>query len=243
MTAIGDGGPWQLTLLGEWRLQRAGVGVNVTLRQQRLIAALAILGGKSRRALAASLWPASEESHAAGNLRAGLWQISHELPALLVNGKDRISLSTSVWVDWHWLQSRMTAIRGEAQLRPRPQDIDSLRRAELLPGWYEEFVWREQERLDQLRLETLEVVSRRLYTLGDLDGGREAAWAAAAIDPLRESAQRLIIEGDLLDGNYGLAVLAYHRYCARLESELGISPSPRLGRMLQTLVTGPVTGE
>src|SRR5687768_35860 len=90
---------WQLQLIDGWRLRSGGRDVKVGLRQQRLVAALALLGSQPRPYLSGLLWPESSEKQASGSLRAAVWTISQQLPGLLVSDNLRLGLAESVRVD------------------------------------------------------------------------------------------------------------------------------------------------
>jgi DNA-binding SARP family transcriptional activator len=55
---------------------------------------------------------------------------------------------------------------------------------------------------------------------------------AAAIEPLRESAQLILLRGHLEAGNNAWALQAFHDFRVRLRRELGVSPSPRFAELL-----------
>ena len=91
---------WNLSVLGCWQLRRNEQTVEVGARQKRLISVLALLGPRSRDVVAGLLWPESSEMQAAGNLRASLFRITHDLP-VLVRSADPLQLEPSVIVDPH----------------------------------------------------------------------------------------------------------------------------------------------
>ncbi len=188
-----DSQPWELNLLGSWHLTLGGHPVAVGLRQQRLIAALGILGARSRHSLASLLWPDSSEAQAAGNLRASLFHIMHKLPGLVCPSPDSLFLEPGVTVDFHRIRWLIADIQEAANLA-EPDSADLLYHADLLPGWYEDWVIFEQERLQQLRLDGLEALAKHYLRAGATGPAIEAALAATAIEPLRESAQ-LILPG------------------------------------------------
>jgi two-component SAPR family response regulator len=72
---------------------------------------------------------------------------------------------------------------------------------ELLPGWSEEWVVIERERLRNRRLHALEKMSVWLSRHGDHAAAIDAALAALATDPLRETAHRALIQALLAEGN------------------------------------------
>ncbi len=56
----------------------------------------------------------------------------------------------------------------------------------------------------------------------------QAALAAAAEEPLRESAHLALIQAHLAEGNVGEAIRHYSAYRRTLFDELGVDPSPAL---------------
>lgn len=235
---------WSLTLLGSWQVQRVGETVLAAKRQQRIIAALAVLGPMQRRQLAGVLWPECSEARAAGSLRAGVWHVRHGLPGLLAEFDDVLAISPAVSSDFSHARSRIAECVSAAR-SVSPPDIPQLRRdllvcsrAILLPGWYDDWLAEAQEELRRSRLGALESIALRFIDYGYLDEGIRAASLAAAAEPLRESARRLVILGHLEAGNNAEAVRVYREFRALLALELGASPSPLLERLIES--AGPL---
>ncbi|MFF9527676.1 BTAD domain-containing putative transcriptional regulator, partial [Streptomyces achromogenes] len=103
---------------------------------------------------------------------------------------------------------------------------------ELLPGWDEEWVLLERERLRQLRLHALDALADRLTRQGSPALALEAALASIRIEPLRESAHRAVVAAHLSEGNVIEAVRHYRAYRQLLRDELGLEPSAQLARMI-----------
>lgn len=224
---------WDLNLLGYWQLRLNGRPQEVGSRQQRLITALAILGSRSRAFLADRLWPDSPESQAAGNLRASVFRVSHQLPHLLQASPGSLALQPHVEVDVHQVRTLMRQIEVGGDLKSLPTDaVETLRAADLLPGWYEDWVIYEQERLRQQRLDALETLARRCLARGDLSSAKDAASAAVAMEPLRESAHLLLVRSHLAEGNQASAARVYHDLRNRLRLELGIAPGDAFTQLL-----------
>jgi DNA-binding SARP family transcriptional activator len=87
----------------------------------------------------------------------------------------------------------------------------TLKSAVLLPGWNDDWVVFEQERLNQRRLAAFETLAKRFLALGDGKHCAEASGAAATIEPLRESAHRRLLT----------ALGAFELFRTRLADELG----------------------
>jgi DNA-binding SARP family transcriptional activator len=112
-------------------------------------------------------------------------------------------------------------------------------RGELLPGWYDDWVLLERERLRQLRMHALEAMADRLMAAGRCGDAVQAAYVAMQAEPLRESAHRTLIRVHLAEGNLIEAVHAYESFRALLADELGVAPS----QLMRDLVNGlPVSG-
>lgn len=219
---------WHLSLLGAWRLQQGNTTFQVASREQRLIACVGLLGCRHRSFLSGLLWPRSSEAQAAGNLRTTVWCISHTFPRLLHAAADTLELDESVSVDVASLRDYVALLRDQPGTSVPDSYLDHLGRAELLPGWYDDWVVFEQERLRQVRLSALELMTRQ-YLAGNEPGKAViAALSAINIEPLRESAHLLLVQAHLAAGNRAAAVRAYRMFSVRLQAELGVQPSPQL---------------
>ena len=222
---------WKLRLLGFWQLELDGQVANVGRRQQRLIAALALRGPEPRRVLAALLWPESSEEQAADSVRVSVFRISHDLPRLLAAGRDPLALNTDCEVDFAGVNHLIDEIERPGTA-PAVDAAEVLRTAELLPGWYDDWVLYERERLQQRRMAALEILATRFLTQGNLFYALDAARLAISIEPLRESAQLILVRALLAAEDHASAVVAYRDFSDRLADELGVAPSPRFAEIL-----------
>lgn len=223
---------WHLSLLGAWRLRCGSNTVTVASREQRLIACVGLLGRRHRSFLAGLLWPKSSETQAAGNLRTSVWCVSHSFPHLLEAGADTLELHETVSVDVTALQRHVATLQAQPEAQVPDSYLDDLSRADLLPGWYDDWVIFEQERLRQLRLSALEHMARHHLLAGEPGRAVIAALSAASIEPLRESAHLLLVQAHLAAGNRAAAVRAYTMFSTRLEAELGVQPSSQLSDLV-----------
>jgi DNA-binding SARP family transcriptional activator len=103
----------------------------------------------------------------------------------------------------------------------------------LLPGWYDEWVIFERERLRQRLLHAMESLVRRLIADGLFADAIEVAMTAVGVEPLRESAQRVLIEAHLAEGNFVEARRAYGAYSELMAVELGVPPSNELAEIMR----------
>ncbi|WP_345771145.1 AfsR/SARP family transcriptional regulator [Geodermatophilus normandii] len=227
-----------MTLLGGFGLDLAGRGRRSTSDDlpravQRLVAHLCLCTRPTRTATAGHLWPDVPEDHAHGSLRSALWRLNRAAPGLVEVSGSALHLAADVRVDVRdlsaWMRRAMASATG-------PEDValpDTALLGDLLPGWYDDWVLLERERLRQLRLEALEAVAARLTSLGRPCEALQAAHAAVRAEPLRESAHRMVVRIHLAEGNVAEAVRAYESFRTMVEDELGVSPTEQMTRLVQ----------
>jgi DNA-binding SARP family transcriptional activator len=226
---------WDLRLVGGWQLSRGRREVRIALRQQRLMAVLALHGRLPRSVLAAMLWPQSSDGQALGSLRVTMCALRRDWPDLLDFSAGTVALSGQVRVD---IQHFRAQISRHGDQLPGRSMMDVLRRGELLPGWYDDWVIDEQERWTLLRLAALERAATNLLASGDNDGAIDAARSMIALDPGHESAYQLLLRAQLADGNRAEALRTYRDFNSMLHLEFGAAPSTKTARLLeQSLLT------
>lgn len=214
-----------MELLGSWRLRRGPVVLRVATRQQRLIAALAIRGPSPRNYLVGLLWPDYPDSRALESLRVSVHLVSRQVPGLIVNGGSLLSLSDRVDVDLHRVRSRIRVLGQTGFDADALSSLHELRDAEVLPGWYEDWVIFEQSRLRQDRLRAFTRIARQSLARDDPEASAAAAEAALELEPLYENAVALLIASELQQGRPAAALRSYERYRDKLRDDMGLLPS------------------
>ena len=169
---------------------------------QRLVAYLSLCGRPARTAIAGQLWPEVPEENAHRSLRSALWRLHKVAPGLVEVSGGALCLAAGVRVDvrelTEWAQ-RMLDPRsaaddaGDAGRRPAG--------ASCCPGWYDDWVLLERERVRQLRMHALEALAEKLAAAGRYGEAVQAAYAAVVAEPLRESAHRAVVRVHLVEGN------------------------------------------
>jgi DNA-binding SARP family transcriptional activator len=106
---------------------------------------------------------------------------------------------------------------------------------ELLPDCYDDWALVERERFRQLRLHALEAACELLTRRGCYGQALMAGLAAVATEPLRESAQRLVVQAHISEGNWHEALRQYTSYADLLGSELGLLPSAAMEALVAPL--------
>jgi DNA-binding SARP family transcriptional activator len=221
---------FHLSLLGGFRLESGGHTVAVPQSARRLLALLGVRRRCARAETAGVLWPGSDEDRARANLRTVLWRLHRLTPEPLVVGDDQLALGPGVGTD-------VAALVGSAGrvLAGAFTDVVGMPApaAELLPGWYDDWVLTERERLRQLQLYALEALATGLTAQGRFSDATQAALAAVHLEPLRESATRALIVVHLAEHNINEAVRRLDLFRATLHRELGVRPTAELERLVR----------
>ncbi|GAA0507780.1 hypothetical protein GCM10011581_20410 [Saccharopolyspora subtropica] len=224
--------PLRLTLLGGWGLHADGKSVAMSSNGQRLLAFLALRGRTQRDYAAAVLWPDSDDQSALANLRTTLWRVRQRVRGALISTQHELELAPLVSLDVDGLVAAGRYLLNQ-ESADSPADCaeigrDLARHAPLLPGWYDDWVITERERLQQLQVHALEVAAERLVQSRHLASALEIAQAATQVEPFRETAHCAVVKVLLQQANPAQAVRHYQRYERLLHRELGIAPSPNL---------------
>lgn len=206
---------------------------------ERLLVFVALRNGHavSRRKIAGALWPSVPEDRAAGNLRTALWRLRASGIQILNADRHALSIKLGTSIDifavdgWAGRLVNGTADENDISIRHFHPAA-----TELLPGWYDDWIIFERERIRQRLLHALEILSRRLAQEGRFGEAVEAALTATDIDPLRESAQKALILIYISEGNVAQARNTYRAYARLLHSELGISPTPAVARLVEPVM-------
>jgi DNA-binding SARP family transcriptional activator len=220
-------------LLGSFRLEIGGSAVGLPIQSQRLVGFLSIAGRPERReTVAGRLWGDLDQGNAQACLRTALWRIRKIDPRLVNPTGAAIALGPDVDVDVHRTTSyARDLIQGS--VAPKASYLPGLLEDDLLPGWEDDWVLFERERWRQLRIHALECLARQLSEQGDHPAAIEAAVAAVAAEPLRDSAHAVLIETHLREGNRAEAARQFTRYTQIMRRELGLPPSRRVADLLR----------
>src|SRR5687768_10501529 len=198
---------WRIELFGGVRL----VGANRTLRRfraQNVAALLAYLAlhldrANPRDELIELVWPETDLDAGRASLRTALYSLRRQLEppgvepgAVLQAGRHAITLSsTAVTTDVAEFEAAARAVLDEGT----PDPADCMERAVrlyadgLLPGYYQDWVGPEQERLADLLFQALGRVAPHAETRGELERALRWARRAVAVHPLREEGTQALM--------------------------------------------------
>ena len=222
----------EVRLLRTFALESSGQTVELPLGVQRLVAFLSLHDHPmDRQHVAGTLWPETTDQRASANLRSALWRQNQlDCPVATATGAS-LMISPHVTVDVR----RATAL-AHAVLRnegAEPVEVDTTEFcADIVPGWYDDWLVVGREQFRQLRVRALECLSAQLVAKGRFGAAAEAAMAAIASEPLRESAHRALASVHLAEGNQAEAVRQFGFYRDLLQEQLGFAPSEHFERLI-----------
>ncbi|HEY1345676.1 MAG TPA: BTAD domain-containing putative transcriptional regulator [Streptosporangiaceae bacterium] len=222
----GTGARLTLCLLDGFQLRVDDLIVALPIPIQRLLAYLAVQQRPvSRSATAGMLWLDVPERRASGSLRSALWRLGKEGIHPVVTSPTHLGLCPAVAVDlYEALATARSLTDQRGALRFDAQAMRLLSK-DLLPDWYDEWLFVERERFRQIRLHALEALCEQLTSAGCYALAIESGLAAVAAEPLRESAHRALIKAHLAEGNRSEAMRQYKRLCELLRTDLTADPS------------------
>lgn len=197
---------------------------------KRLLAFLALDRRRlDRHYVAGALWPDRDDDRAAGCLRTALWRLRNVGLDVIEVSHMTLRLVPEVRVDAEeardWAERILAGRPGESDLH---SCWDRTHALDLLPGWYDNWVTNHREWLRQLVLHALDEVSRQLTARGRPGDAVTIAQRTVDADPLRESAQQVLMEAHVAEGNLAEARRVLARYERHAQEELDIRPSPLL---------------
>lgn len=199
---------------------------------QRLIALVALRTTIQREEAGGILWPDVPDHRATARLRTALWRMRRSGSDVLTTVNGQLMVRDRVEVDYQdWMGLAVKIIDRPGSVTE--VNLSSLRpHGELLPGWYDDWILLERERVRYLQLHMLEVAADQLLQKGRHAAALEFALGALRIEQTRESAHRLVIRVHLAEGNVGEAWRQFRRCERVLGKELGIRPSGQLRALL-----------
>ncbi|MEV6170829.1 BTAD domain-containing putative transcriptional regulator [Streptomyces sp. NPDC051954] len=249
MNSTAEGRHTWYRLLGPVQVQRDGVLLDLGPRQRRvLLTRLLIEDGRPVPVseLCRSLWHDHQPSGALSSVRAHVSRLRAVLdpdrrgrPSVLVAGPAGYSLKVpSEARDTTAFEDSLRRVRGalkQGRLPAAQREVDAalgLWRGEALGDAAEyAFAIRERERLDALHQDAKELRATILLRQGDLELAIEVAEELALSAPLREASWALLMRALYAAGRSVEALGRYDRFRGMLARELGLDPSPVLGRL------------
>ena len=201
----------------------------------------------TREEIIVQFWPDFSAKKAASNLTSTLTRLHQAIPQefrplIQTCGTNTLALSEDVdlWVDAETFEAEASLVETSlnAETADRLRSALDLYHGDLLPGWDEDWILIERERLRYLFVASL----RRLMEFYEGAGSMERAVACGQrvlkFEPLHEATHEALMQIYLQTG-FRAAALKQYETCKRLlKTQLGVEPNDRL-RELQSRALNP----
>ncbi len=208
-----------------------------TRKHQWLLALLALRHDRAvdRDWLAGTLWPESPNSQALYNLRRCL----SDLRTALGSEGERLGTSAPRTISLSLADATVDVLAFDAAIArgdsPSLEEAVSLYRGPLLEGCTLEWVLTERQQREMAYLAALERLAAQAMARQDVAVAVRSLRLIVATDPLRESAQRALMEALAAGGDVAAATLAYREYRLYLHRNLNAEPSPETSALFQQI--------
>ena len=234
----------EVHLLGKFEVRVDGERVEIPSRPaQSLLAYLIVHAGTQQRRekLAGLMWPDSTESNARRNLRTALWRLRKAIGDVYLL-TDKVSVAfdpnSSYELDVSTLQENAAAKQSSSEL----MDTVSVYDGSLLPGFYDDWVTLERERLQAVFEDRMQMLMDRLIEERRWRDVRQWAERWIAQGQVPEQAFRALMAAHAGMGDLSGVAATYQRCVEALSEELGVEPSEETRQLYQRLAKGERPG-
>ena len=196
----------------------------------------------SREGLASLLWGDTSTEKSKKYLRQALWHLHAALNSdnelgteVLMVDHDWLSLTphSNLWTDVDVFERAFAGAEGVAgrQLDTEKahalKDAVSLYNDDLLPGYYQEWILFERERLQNMYLLMLDKLIVYLQYQGEYEVAQGYGATILRYDPARERTHRQLMHLYSLAGDRTSALRQFERCALALKQELGVKPEKK----------------
>jgi DNA-binding SARP family transcriptional activator len=248
-------GRWRIELLGGLRVSR-GEWTLSRFRSQRTAALLAYLAyfadrDHPRMVLAEQFWPEGDPGLGRHNLNVALSWLREHLSVPEGASPPLISTRFAVRLDPSLATTDVSELKAALDAAPRVEGAAraaslaaavALYRGPLLPGFTDEWVLLEQQRLDEQFFPAVRDLIAYYQTSGDGDRAIQCAVQAVGVDPLREEAHRELIRLYAAEGRLYEAQRQYTELERRLARDLDVTPDAETRSLMERLAARTANG-
>jgi DNA-binding SARP family transcriptional activator/predicted ATPase len=236
---------WKIYLLGQFKLLGNDRTFELPSRPaQSLLAYLVLNAGVTHRRekLASLIWPEANETNARSYLRQALWRIGKSLEDASFSRDEYLKISDiSVTFDNksdYWLDVDLLWEGEKKHSLDEMIAIVQLYRGELLPGFYEEWVVLERDRLETAYHQKMNLLLEGLLQAGHWEEALKWSEQWIRLGHLPEAAFRAMLRAHAGFGDQGMLRVTYQRCVEALKRELDLEPSAETKRLYEQILHG-----
>src|SRR5258706_73756 len=233
----------QIRLLGQFDIRLDGKRVTIPTRAaQSLLAYLVLTAGTPHRRekLAGTFWPDTTDENARKNLRQELWRIRKAFSAQQFSTDEYLSAeeltltfnrNSEYWLDVAQLE------RPEIDLESLTANL-SLYQGELLPGFYEDWITLERERVQSIFETKMDQLLKQLVTAERWTAVQEQGERWLSLGQTLEPAYRAMMLAYGARGDMAKVSSTYQRCIEELREQFGLEPSAETRALYDGLLKG-----
>jgi len=234
----------QIRLLRQFDVRLDGKRIIISSRAgQSLLAYLAMTAGTPHRRekLAGTLWPESSDENARKNLRQELWRIRKAIPAQELAPENHYLLADEYTLTFnphadYWLDVAILE-KPDLDIQSLTSSL-SLYQGELLPGFYDDWVVLERERLRTLFESKMEQLVDKLVDMERWTTVQEQCERWLALGQAPEPAYRALMLSYNARGDMAKVSSIYQRCAEDLQDQFGVEPSAETHALFNGLLKG-----
>jgi WD40 repeat protein/class 3 adenylate cyclase len=194
-----------------------------------------------REKLAGTLWPDSSEENARKNLRQELWRIRKAIPTQNLPEADEYLIADEFTLTFnrdadYWLDVAILE-KSDPDIQSLTSSL-SLYQGELLPGFYDDWVVLERERLQTLFESKMGQLVEKLVESERWTAVQEQCERWLALGHVSEPAYRALMLSYNARGDMAKVSATYQRCVEDLRDHLGVEPSAETHALFNGLLKG-----
>ena len=230
----------EIQLLGDFQLRVNGRSLAaLSDREQALLVYLLLnrAAPQPRRHIAFQFWPDTSEKQAQTNLRNLYYRLRRKLPEA-----DAFLKSDTQSLQWEPEGTFVLDVAAFATAVATATTVDQWQTAvdqysgTLLPGWYQEWLEPERDRLRQMFIRAIIVLIDQLEARRDYPEAIRYAQRLLRHDSLHEATYRQLMRLQALIGDKPGALQTYHSCATALARELGVEPDATTRELYEQLL-------
>jgi two-component SAPR family response regulator len=191
----------------------------------------------------AALWPEDDVAKAESGLKSNLFRARRALSQdwiVYEDGKYRLDPQSDFDFDVKRFGELLRAadrLSEDAALKPRYiEQAVNLYSGDFLPECYSEWCLEERAMLSRWFMDSASMLAHHHEALENHDRVASISDKILSVDPYNEDALSMALAAHAEMGNIGAAEHRYRTYRDMMQSELGVPPSPKMERLIQSLL-------